>query len=314
MPVLTGTVYDDQGNPAGGRIIRAYRRSDGALVGETLSSDGTYGDPHWNSVSLCLNFNHEPGKQFVYDSSNFGHQGTMVGLATVSADRARSGLASARFYQSGDRVEFPDNDGFELGSGDCTIEFWVNSVASTPSGQGHGFLTKSWATSTSGYGSWVFYRHSTQNLVFYACSATGSWNIASDFVVMPAASFTLNAWHHIAVSRQGTAIRFFANGVLTGTITTALAFLNDAQPLRLGGGAGADQSVNAFIDGVRITKGVSRYNAAFTPSNGPWPTHEVLPLGAYSLKTYETAEVQIVCLDDVAGIGYNDLVQRALPA
>ena len=41
MPVITGTVYDDQNNPVGGRIVRAYRRSDGAFIGEVVSTAGT---------------------------------------------------------------------------------------------------------------------------------------------------------------------------------------------------------------------------------------------------------------------------------
>lgn len=41
MPVISGTVFDDTGNPVAGRIVRAYRRDTGELLVETLTSDGT---------------------------------------------------------------------------------------------------------------------------------------------------------------------------------------------------------------------------------------------------------------------------------
>ncbi|MFM2254180.1 MAG: hypothetical protein RJB68_2517 [Pseudomonadota bacterium] len=40
MPNISGTVYDSGGSPAGGRVVRAYRRDTGALLGETASSSG----------------------------------------------------------------------------------------------------------------------------------------------------------------------------------------------------------------------------------------------------------------------------------
>lgn len=314
MPCITGTVYDDQGQPCAGRIIRAYRRSDGALLAQTLSSDGTLGDPHWSKVSLLLNFDNDPGSVQVYDASAYGHIATVHGTSSVMADRVRSGSGSLRFRQSGDRVEFADHEAFEMGAGDGTVEFWVNSVSLTAS-QGHAYLTKSWPSSSNGYGSWLFYKDGSNNLVFYAASGTSSWNIANNVTLLSAANFTQNVWHHIAFSRQGSAIRLFANGVLVATITSSLAMLSDAQPLRLGGGNGANQSVNAYLDGVRITKGVARYTSAFTPEVGPWPTFEgPLPLGAYRIDTFETGEVDVVCLDDAAGVTYNDLIRRTTPA
>lgn len=37
MPTISGTVYDELGQPVSGRIVRAYRRDTGALIGESRS-------------------------------------------------------------------------------------------------------------------------------------------------------------------------------------------------------------------------------------------------------------------------------------
>jgi hypothetical protein len=42
MPTISGTVLDDAGDPAAGRVVRAYRRDTGALLAETVTDAGAY--------------------------------------------------------------------------------------------------------------------------------------------------------------------------------------------------------------------------------------------------------------------------------
>jgi hypothetical protein len=60
----------------------------------------------------------------------------------------------------------------------------------------------------------------------------------------------------------------YINGVADGTITGASAALNGVGSNWFVGTAGdsiANYHVNGYIDDVRITKGVARYTANFTP-------------------------------------------------
>lgn len=84
--------------------------------------------------------------------------------------------------------------------------------------------------------------------------------------------FTLNKWHHIAYTRQGNTLRLFLDGVLVGSGNTAESIRTDAiyiglQPYSL------DWAVPGFYDELRITKGVARYTANFTPPDAPFPSY-----------------------------------------
>ena len=72
-----------------------------------------------------------------------------------------------------------------------------------------------------------------------------------------------NQWSHIAITRQSGLVRVFVNGTLStsGTGTTDL----QQYPLVIGANSNGSENINAYIDDLRITKGVARYTANFTP-------------------------------------------------
>ena len=80
---------------------------------------------------------------------------------------------------------------------------------------------------------------------------------------------TANTWYHIAVTRSGTTVRQFVDGVQLGSnVTSSASFANG--PIQIGsGGAGA---LNGYIDDLRITRGYARYTANFTPPTSAFPT------------------------------------------
>jgi hypothetical protein len=93
---------------------------------------------------------------------------------------------------------------------------------------------------------------------------------------------TLNAWNHIAVTRAGNTYRGFLNGALTFTpgtnANTPYAALG--RGLTIGGMFNNGQTyatgipantISGFISNLRIIRGNSVYNAAFTPSTTRLP-------------------------------------------
>jgi hypothetical protein len=74
---------------------------------------------------------------------------------------------------------------------------------------------------------------------------------------------------HVAVSRSGTSLKMFFDGVQVASATDSTSFTDNAYGVRIGGSSG--YSFNGYIDDLRITKGYARYTANFTPPSAPFP-------------------------------------------
>ena len=81
------------------------------------------------------------------------------------------------------------------------------------------------------------------------------------------------AWHHVALTRDGTTLRMFVNGSLHGSATTSSTGISQTQYPLLLGETGSRNALNGFIDDFRITLGKARYTSNFTA-----PTEEFLAI------------------------------------
>jgi hypothetical protein len=211
-------------------------------------------DPVFNNVSLLLHGNGTNGSTTITDNSPSPKTVTAVGNAQISTAQSKFGGASIAFDGSGDYLTVLNSSQFNFGVDDFTIEAW-------------------------------FYRTSTAQFEIASCgnpgadgffftSNTSAINFGTGSAVVLASSSTslaLNVWTHIAVTRSSNVTRVFANGIAGATTTNALNNLNSTTVFRVG----ANRAVNAFatgyIDEFRITKGVARYTANFTPPTAPFP-------------------------------------------
>jgi hypothetical protein len=211
-------------------------------------------DPVFNNVSLLLHGNGTNGSTTITDNSPSPKTVTAVGNAQISTAQSKFGGASIAFDGSGDYLTVLNSSQFNFGVDDFTIEAW-------------------------------FYRTSTAQFEIASCgnpgadgffftSNTSAINFGTGSAVVLASSSTslaLNVWTHIAVTRSSNVTRLFANGIAGATTTNALNNLNSTTVFRVG----ANRAVNAFatgyIDEFRITKGVARYTANFTPPTAPFP-------------------------------------------
>jgi hypothetical protein len=90
----------------------------------------------------------------------------------------------------------------------------------------------------------------------------------------PTIQLSTGQWYHIAATRSGTTIRTFINGVTDITWTGFAADLNYGTPVpkigtRYSGGGGGIATL--YVDDYRVTVGVARYTADFTPPTEPFP-------------------------------------------
>lgn len=165
---------------------------------------------------------------------------------------------SVSFDGNGDTLTVTSSD-FSFGTGDFTIECWYNLTATPTNFYIFDFGSNGmrFQIYDSGSGPIVYMRTST-----------------STYVSAPANSYvTVGQWYHIAMTRRGTTVTGFINGISQGTQTVADNFTHTA--LTIGNyGGGGDYEFTGYLSNFRILKGTALYTSNFTP-----PVHELQPIG-----------------------------------
>lgn len=212
-------------------------------------------DPFFANVSLLLH-----GEALV-DSSASAKTLTAVGNASVSATQKKYGSNSLAFDGTGDLITAPNSVDFDFVSGAFTAEFFLFVT-----GYSAGVLVSKRANSAT-YSPFQVYVDATGHLGALASTNGTSWGL--NLLATPV--FGTGVWRHLALVRSGSAWTVYQDGisVLSGTLAGTL--MTNTAPLCIGANADTTMSFNGYIDEVRITKGVARYTANFTPPSVPFP-------------------------------------------
>lgn len=175
-------------------------------------------------------------------------------LATVGAKLSTAvknfGTASIFFNGTTDKLSIPASPLWTLGTGDFTVEFWMNT-----SDTGAGLITP--ATQGSGY--WALLLNSS---TLYWQSAFNSTNLKSASLT----GFLNNTWVHIAVVRYSGTLNMYFNGTAQGAgVSDTTNYNGLTNALAIGfDNSGTNGYYSGYIDDLRITRGFARYTANFT--------------------------------------------------
>ena len=234
--------------------------ANGAVSGAVA---GGGGDPFYSNVSLLLHLDGANGSTTFTDNSPSPKTVTRAGIAAISTTQSQFGGASAVFSSAGDYLTSASNADFNFDGGDFTIEFWMrpNSVTS---GATAVLIDRG---DFSNFTPWAITQfNGSLRLV---TSVTGSaWMVD----IFSASVLTAGAWVHVAATRSGNVFRLFHNGVQIGTATAAGTLRTVSLPIGIGRGLGTSTGQYAgYIDEIRLTKGVARYTANFTPPTAAFP-------------------------------------------
>jgi hypothetical protein len=188
----------------------------------------------------------------IYDATAINDMET-VGDAKVSTAVSKFGGSSMAFDGTGDYLALPSGPQFYFGTGDFTAEAWIYP--------------------TGGSGNRAVFSGNITNAFAFYINSTGKIAVAKSGVVEIIASTTTistSTFTHVATTRSGNTFRIFVNGTLEATVTSSQDFtaFNDN---RVGYESGSSYYVG-YIDDLRITKGVARYTANFTPPTAALPT------------------------------------------
>jgi hypothetical protein len=178
-----------------------------------------------------------------------------VGNAQLDTTTKKFGTGSLKFDGTGDWLLVPDSIDQRLGTGKFTIECWLYLSAT---GAARGIVGK--GTSTTG---WLLSTNSSNAVVFtYGTSTITSTGTLSG-----------TTWYHIAVVREGTGTnqtKIYIGGTNDGTGTVSTDF-TQTNAGYVGANRTGGDALNGYIDDLRITKGVARYTANFTPPTAAFP-------------------------------------------
>ena len=205
------------------------------------------------------------------DSSNWQHVPTVSGGTHTDTAVKKFGTASAQFdgTQGDEYLDYPSSPQFGFGTGDWTIDFWVRSP-NWSAGSGYGTPFDMRPGSNLAGCPRMFFDTGNSNVPGYT-DGTGGTKCGSNVVMVN------DTWYHIAVVKYSNVTKVYTNGVTgaSGTYPTEYADTTDyksTNPLRIG-----DTSVtadpyafNGYIDEFRITKGMARWTANFTPDTSPY--------------------------------------------
>jgi hypothetical protein len=225
-----------------------------------LAKDYIPVDPDFANVSLLLHGDGTNGSTTITDNSPSPNTVTAVGNAQISTAQSKFGGSSIAFDGNGDNLTVPGNGSFTMGTADFTVECWVRLNNASHTGV---FVTTAQPLDYDGF----FCGH-VNGILYFLADSTGSapWDVS-----LTAGSIAVNSWTHIAGVRFGNTFTSYVNGVQVATTTSSLSLANSNNILHVGGRATLDQYLNGYIDDLRITKGVARYTANFTPPTAPFP-------------------------------------------
>jgi hypothetical protein len=209
------------------------------------------GDPNFSSVALLLHADGS-GSTFV-DSSGTPKTITAVGGATQSTAQSKFGGKSALFSASGDYLSLADNDSLELSNSDFAIEFFLLTTTSTQYATLASRVPGSFAS-----GMWSLF-------INYASSTAGDITLfAGDInggvspVLTGGSGLRDGAWHHVALSRSGSAWSLYADGTRVATATSSATIANISGGIRIGADEYYGRQFTGNIDEFRLTLGSAR--------------------------------------------------------
>jgi len=187
-----------------------------------------------------------------HGSTNFIDQGGRaiagVGDARLSTNRSRFGSASIYFDGSGDYLNAGANADWAFGTGDFTVDFWVNFDSAPGDFHMIGPHTQ------GSYTEWCVLRESGH--------LRGLIN--GNVVVGQAWTPALDTWYHIALTRSGSTVRLFVNGEQLASGASS-ATIGNARPLTIGATVNPSLFFRGYMDEIRVVKGAAAWTAPFTP-------------------------------------------------
>ena len=190
---------------------------------------------------------------------------SLNGQVNRSLAQSKYNTGSIYFDGSGDYIRIENNELYNFGLGDFTIEWWWYLTTSFTSSRGPCIGQGS----TTG---WYIYRDLTTNPNAMSICLIGS-NKTSGSIYSTTVTPSTDTWQHWAVVRSGTTVTWYCDGVECGSTTDIVIDVRSNYNAMFIGLASHISSYMpaSYIDDLRITRGKARYTSSFTPPTAALP-------------------------------------------
>jgi hypothetical protein len=224
-------------------------------------------DPYFANVVLLLHGDGANGGTTIADSSSYNHLATVISPGVTTATDGASFAGSAiKTLVSQAAIAF--NLSAPISAGEAfTIEGFVQVISQVGVGDGYSDGRGSILRILSGGAS------GTKDIEL----SGGIGNAATQLFALPSANEIsapggsyLNRFYFAITRNAGTTLQLFMNGVLVNSYSSPGGF----DCVRIGGaGVVTSRLTSAYIDDLRITKGIARYTTNFTPPTQAFPNY-----------------------------------------
>ena len=191
----------------------------------------------------------------IYDNAIKNNLET-VGNAQVSTSVVKYGTGSVYCNGSGNYLTIPPTQQLAFGTGDFTIECWINAPATQ-----------------AAYAGIYVSRNTATVVIQFDASGAGIVVYFAGQVAASTTNITGGAWHHVAFVRYGGVCKIYIDGTAGSfSLTDNANILYGTVPTLIGNDSfNSSRYFTGYLDDLRVTKGVARYTANFTPPTQAFP-------------------------------------------
>ncbi len=188
------------------------------------------------------------------------HPVTNSGVTIADAAGYYPNLPAACYFDGSSALSVADDESLEIGSQDFALEILYCQVATISSPV---VVYKASSTAVS----WGFAKYNSTYMAFLWSTNGTSWNVYVTWAWQP----TIGKTHHLVISRSGSVLRFYADGVKIGSDQScSAAFINNGTPVCLGTFPTTSfSSFQGYLADFRLSIGTNR---GYTGDTIPVPT------------------------------------------
>ena len=192
----------------------------------------------------------------IIDKSQSVQTLTLNGNVSSSTTQSKYLTSSMYFDGAGDYITMTPSDLFAFGTGDFTIEGWAYITATGDRGL--------FQQGTSNFP--VTNSNSVALQITNASPADSEWAIyAANGYHESTVNYSLNQWYHFAVVRASAVTKLYIDGTEALSVSDSVNYTGTYFGVGSIYGAANAQCFTGYMSDFRITKGLARYTANFTP-------------------------------------------------